>query len=82
MLKMGLIVRSTRPNWFAVIPVPWLLEGGSARRDLQLKVLDLPDFRLPFLNEPASPMATGASSLRPQQRLGANVSASSMPSWQ
>jgi NAD(P)H-dependent FMN reductase len=59
MLKVGLIVGSTRPNRFADIPVPWLVEGASARRDLQLTVLDLRDFQLPFLNEPASPMATG-----------------------
>ena len=59
MLKIGLIVGSTRPNRFADIPVPWLVEGASARRDLQLTVLDLRDFQLPFLNEPASPMATG-----------------------
>jgi NAD(P)H-dependent FMN reductase len=59
MLKFGLIVGSTRPNRFADIPVPWLVEGASSRRDLQLTVLDLRDFRLPFFNEPASPMATG-----------------------
>ena len=59
MLKVGLIVGSTRPNRFADIPVPWLVEGASSRRDLQLTVLDLRDFRLPFFNEPASPMATG-----------------------
>src|SRR5216683_582594 len=59
MLTVGLIVGSTRPNRFADIPVPWLVEGASARRDLQLTVLDLRDFRLPFFNEPASPMATG-----------------------
>src|SRR5260370_1496537 len=59
MLKVGVIVGSTRANRFADIPVPWLVEGASARRDLQLTVLDLRDFRLPFFNEPASPMATG-----------------------
>src|SRR5712671_7547000 len=59
MLKVGLIVGSTRPNRFADIPARWLVEGASARRDLQLSVLDLRDFRLPFFNEPGSPMATG-----------------------
>jgi NAD(P)H-dependent FMN reductase len=59
MLKVGLIVGSTRPNRFADIPVTWLVEGASARRDLELTVLDLRNFRLPFLNEPASRMATG-----------------------
>ena len=59
MLKVGLIVGSTRPNRFADIPMRWLVEGAAARRDLELTVLDLREFRLPFLNEPASPMATG-----------------------
>ena len=81
MLKVGLIVGSTRPNRFADIPVPWLVEGASARRDLQLTVLDLRDFQLPFLNEPASPMATGGALLSPKHTPGANVSASSTPSW-
>jgi NAD(P)H-dependent FMN reductase len=59
MLKVGLIVGSIRPNRFADIPMTWLVEGASARRDQQLTVLDLRNFRLPFLNEPASRMATG-----------------------
>jgi NAD(P)H-dependent FMN reductase len=58
MLKVGLIVGSTRPNRFADTPVKWLVEGASARPDLQLTVLDLRDARLPFLNEPAPPSFT------------------------
>ena len=37
----------------------WLVEGASARSDLRLTVLDLRDYRLPFFNEPASPVSTG-----------------------
>jgi NAD(P)H-dependent FMN reductase len=59
MLKVGLIVGSTRANRFADIPVRRLVEGASARPDLEVTVLDLREFRLPLLNEPASPMATG-----------------------
>src|SRR5258705_7742016 len=59
MLKVGLIVGSTRPNGFADTAVQWLVEGASARRDLQLAVLDLRDHRLPFFNEPASTAFTG-----------------------
>ncbi len=66
MLKVGLIVGSTRPNRFADIPMRWLVEGAAARRDLELTVLDLPEFRLPFLNEPASPMATGGVFSEPE----------------
>jgi NADPH-dependent FMN reductase len=53
-MKLGMIVGSTRPNRFADMPVQWLAEGGSARPDLRLTVLDLRDYPLPFFNEPAS----------------------------
>jgi NAD(P)H-dependent FMN reductase len=66
MLKVGLIVGSTRPNRFADTPVQWLVEGGTARPDLRLTVLDLREYRLPFFNEPASPMATGGIFTGPQ----------------
>jgi NAD(P)H-dependent FMN reductase len=66
MLKVGLIVGSTRPNRFADRPVQWLVEGASARRDLQLAVLDLRDHRLPFFNEPASPAYTGGVYTEPE----------------
>jgi NAD(P)H-dependent FMN reductase len=54
MLKVGLIVGSTRPHRFADIPVRWLVEGASVRSDLRLTELDLRDYELPFFNEPAS----------------------------
>ena len=54
MLKVRLIVGSTRPNRFADFPTQWLVEGASARSDLRLTVLDLRDYRLPFFNKPAS----------------------------
>ena len=66
MLKVGLIVGSTRPNRFADTPVQWLVEGASARRDLPLTVLDLRDNRLPFFNEPASPAFTGGAYSQPE----------------
>jgi len=43
MLKVGVIVGSTRPNRFADTPVKWPVEGASARADLRLTVLDLRD---------------------------------------
>ena len=66
MLKVGLIIGSTRPNRLADIPVTWLVDGTSAQRDLQFTALDLRDFRLPFFNEPASPMATGGVYSEPE----------------
>jgi NAD(P)H-dependent FMN reductase len=66
MLKVGMIVGSTRPNRFADIPMQWLVEGAAARRDLQLTVLDLRDFRLPLFNEPAPPSYTGGAYTQPE----------------
>jgi NAD(P)H-dependent FMN reductase len=66
MLKVGMIVGSTRPNRFADTPLQWMVEGASTRPDLQLTVLDLRDFRLPFFNEPASPAYTGGVYTQPE----------------
>jgi NAD(P)H-dependent FMN reductase len=66
MLKVGLIVGSTRQNRFGDTPVKWLIEGAAARTYLQLEVLDLRDDRLPFLNEPASPACTGGVYTQPE----------------
>ena len=66
MLKVGMIVGSTRPNRFADIPVRWLVEGAQARPDLRLTVLDLRDYELPFFNEPASPAYTGGIYTEPK----------------
>lgn len=59
MLKVGLIVGSTRPQRFADIPVRWLKEGAAARRDFELEVLDLRDHPLPMFEEPVPPAQTG-----------------------
>jgi NAD(P)H-dependent FMN reductase len=66
MLKVGMIVGSTRPNRFADKPVQWLVDGASARSDFHLTVLDLRDFRLPLFNEPASPAYTGGVYTEPK----------------
>src|SRR5260370_10874883 len=66
MLKVAVIVGSTRQNRFADTPVKWLVEGAAARTDLQLEVLDLRDYRLPFLNEPAPPAYAGGVYTQPE----------------
>lgn len=59
MLKIALIVGSTRPQRFADVPARWIAQGAAARTDLRLETLDLRDYALPFYQEPASPLATG-----------------------
>ena len=53
MLKLALIIGSTRPNRFADIPAKWIVEGAQGRDDITLEVLDLRDHPLPLFNEPA-----------------------------
>lgn len=55
MLKIALIVGSTRPNRFADLPVTWLTEAAANRTDFQLDTLDLRDFNLPFFEEGIPP---------------------------
>jgi NAD(P)H-dependent FMN reductase len=66
MLKIGLIVGSTRPNRFADVPVRWIVEGAAAHSDLHLEVLDLRDQHLPFYDEPASAYYTGGVYTKPE----------------
>jgi NAD(P)H-dependent FMN reductase len=65
MLKIALIVGSTRPNRLADKVAPWVVEGARGRTDLTLEVLDLRDANLPLFNEPASPLFTGGSYSEP-----------------
>jgi NAD(P)H-dependent FMN reductase len=68
MLKVGMIVGSTRPNRFADIPAQWLIEGASARSDPRHTVLDLREYRLPVAFRPTL-----------KRKVGASVSANSTP---
>ena len=53
-LKIALIIGSTRPTRFADTPAGWMLKQAQARGDMDVDVLDLRDFNLPFFDEVAS----------------------------
>lgn len=59
MLKLALIIGSTRPNRFADTPANWIVEAAKERSDFTLDVLDLRDQGLVLFEEPMSPMFTG-----------------------
>lgn len=65
MLKIGLIVGSTRPNRFADIPANWIRSGAEARGDIHLETLDLRDAKLPFFAEPVPPAYAGGAYSQP-----------------
>ncbi|GGA47121.1 NADPH-dependent FMN reductase [Pelagibacterium lentulum] len=52
--KIGIIISSTRDSRFADKPAQWILEQAKARDDMDVELLDLRDFDLPFFNEVAS----------------------------
>lgn len=54
--KIALIVGSTRAARFADIPAQWMLKQVRERGDIEVELLDLRDFNLPFFDEVASNM--------------------------
>lgn len=54
--RIALIIGSTRPTRFADKPAQWMLKQAQARDDMEVEVVDLRDFSLPFFDERASNM--------------------------
>lgn len=54
-LKIKVIVGSTRPNRFSEKPAQWIVDLARKRTDLDVEVLDLRDYPLPFFEEPLPP---------------------------
>ena len=52
--RIAIIIGSTRPTRFADIPTQWILAQAQARGDMDVELLDLRDFDLPFFAEVAS----------------------------
>jgi len=50
-----IITGSVRPGRFNTQPTQWLLAEAKKRTDMDVKVLDLAEINLPFLDEPESP---------------------------
>ena len=57
MIKIGLIVGSTRTNRFADTPAQWMVESAKGRRDFEIETLDLRDNVLPFFEDLTNPAA-------------------------
>jgi NAD(P)H-dependent FMN reductase len=54
--RIAVIVGSTRPTRFADKPAQWILRQAQARGDIEVELVDLRDFKLPFFDEKASNM--------------------------
>lgn len=55
MLKVGLIIGSTRPGRKGEEVAKWVFELAKSRGDADFELVDLVDYRLPLLDEPIPP---------------------------
>ena len=56
MLRIGIITGSTRPNRKSLDVAQWVLELAKKRDDAEYELVDIKDFELPLLDEPAPPI--------------------------
>jgi len=55
MVKIGIIIGSTRPGRNGEQVARWVLENAQKRTDAQFELVDIKDYNLPLLDEPAPP---------------------------
>jgi NAD(P)H-dependent FMN reductase len=55
MLKVGIVVGSTRPGRKAEVVAKWVLEAAQKRTDAGFELVDIEHFKLPILDEPMPP---------------------------
>ena len=71
--RIALIIGSTRAARFADKPAAWMLAQAKAREDLDVELVDLRDFNLPFFDEIASNAfvpSSSAEAVRWQETIG------------
>jgi len=56
MLKVGIIVGSTRPGRKAAVVAEWVHNLLKSRNDAEFEIVDIEDYKLPLLDEPAPPI--------------------------
>ena len=52
MIKIGIIIGSTRPGRVGKIVADWVYEMSKARDDAEYELIDIKDYDLPLLDEP------------------------------
>ena len=55
MIKVGIVIGSTRPGRNAEQVAKWVLENARKRGDAHYELVDLKDYNLPLLDEPVPP---------------------------
>lgn len=56
MLKVGIIVGSTRPGRKAAAVAKWAYDLLKSRKDAEFEIIDIDDYKLPLLDEPVPPL--------------------------
>jgi NAD(P)H-dependent FMN reductase len=56
MLRIAIIIGSTRPGRKAEAVAKWVYEIAQERGDAEFEIVDIKDFNLPLLDEPMSPI--------------------------
>ena len=74
MLKIAIILGSTRPGRNGEAVAKWVVERAKARSDAQFELLDVKDFNLPLLDEPVPP-SMGQYSKEHTKRWAATINA-------
>lgn len=54
-LRIKIIIGSTRSNRFSEKPAAWVHDMVKDKQDVEVEVLDLRDYTMPFFDEPTSP---------------------------
>lgn len=73
MLKIAIIIGTTRDNRFGEKPARWIHDAAAARDDLEVELIDLRDFDLPFFNELSSNLwmpSQNPEAIRWQKKIG------------
>ncbi|MEJ2665700.1 MAG: NAD(P)H-dependent oxidoreductase [Deinococcales bacterium] len=52
--RIAIIVGTTREKRFAMTPARWLQDVAATRGDMEVELVDLRDYPMPFFDEPAS----------------------------
>ena len=55
MVRIGIVIGSTRPGRKAEVVARWLLEFARKRGDAEYELVDIAEFNLPHLDEPVPP---------------------------
>ncbi len=54
-MKLAVIVGTTRPNRQTLKQAKWVVKGASEIDGIEVELVDLKDYPMPFFNEPVSP---------------------------